>query len=750
MLKAQIVDTLICDVQDRDTTQFEHLPWFGNNAYLETFLDSIGYPSAGGVSRIVGPDRVKFHVPIKFWIYRNSAGIGGPTFLQLRNYMDNLNKTFNVDNQTLIGFYMRCEIGYIDDDSHVNVESDTEAWSLLQNHKDRGCINIHIANTISDNANGIQYRARFFGVDGIFLSRQTSSDELATVFPHEVGHYFELDHTHQYYDKGKCRKEAIDRNRYWPTFSLCFGSLHSNRICEATGDGLEDTPADPELNSNASCTYNAAGNYNGRTDLWNDFYQTPPIGSSVPSTRNIMSYNRDRQCRVAFSRMQIAVLLYSLYRGKNTNNFAAWQDSKGEYDDFEMDNFQEAARVIALDENQEHNFNQQYYGDGVWGQCDVDWVTFTAPCNSNIQVFTSAMTGRTNANTRLTLFSNTLVQLAQNDNISGTNLYSRLVWNFVAGQQYFIRVENMGQNVTGYYNLGVGNPFPDNLSIGGNSILCSSGAYSINNLPAGFTVTWSAAPTSVVSISCTTCTQPTLTKVSDGLATLTAVVSFTNNCGTIVSRTFTKQVYVGLAQLSITHQSGGVPASLMIYNGTASTYNQICMYAISNIYATSPNATSITWTKVTSSASNISWTPSGNNLSFYLWAANQTAVFRVTATNACGSKSVDFGFKAINCGGCKMYVISPNPANSGELNVVVPNIPPPCKSANTTTIEKNNLGSITEIKLYDNLGNLKIEHKYAASSKQVHLNTSALKPGIYFIEIFDGEQKERQQVVIAQ
>ncbi|MEO5944734.1 MAG: hypothetical protein ABIP30_13405 [Ferruginibacter sp.] len=35
-LQAQ-TDTLICDYPDRDTTQFEQLPWFGNNAYLETF-----------------------------------------------------------------------------------------------------------------------------------------------------------------------------------------------------------------------------------------------------------------------------------------------------------------------------------------------------------------------------------------------------------------------------------------------------------------------------------------------------------------------------------------------------------------------------------------------------------------------------------------------------------------------------------------------------------------------------------------
>lgn len=63
-VNGQSPDTLICDYPDRDTVEFEHLPWFGNNAYLDHFLDSIGYPGPG--SRIVGPNQARFHVPIKF------------------------------------------------------------------------------------------------------------------------------------------------------------------------------------------------------------------------------------------------------------------------------------------------------------------------------------------------------------------------------------------------------------------------------------------------------------------------------------------------------------------------------------------------------------------------------------------------------------------------------------------------------------------------------------------------------------
>lgn len=300
---AQSIDTLSCDYPDRDTIDFENLPWVGNNQYLENFLDSIGYSGAG--SRITGPERARFRIPIKFWIYRNSNGIGGPDNRDLRNYIDNLNNLFNVQNDTRIGFYMRCDIGFIDDDDHLSVGTDEEAWDLLQTYKSRGCINVHIVDRIQGD-NGSHYRARFFGVDGIFLARTTyTRADLAATLSHEVGHYFELDHTHQYFDKGKCRQEPVDRNRTWPFFSLCFSKEVGARMCEATGDGLSDTPADPELNSNSSCIFNAVGNYTTRRDNWNDAYAAPPTGSPVPSTINIMNYNGDRSCRTNFSRLQL-------------------------------------------------------------------------------------------------------------------------------------------------------------------------------------------------------------------------------------------------------------------------------------------------------------------------------------------------------------------------------------------------------------------------------------------------------------
>jgi hypothetical protein len=124
----------------------------------------------------------------------------------------------------------------------------------------------------------------------------------------------------------------------------------------------------------------------------------------------------------------------------------------------------------------------------------------------------------------------------------------------------------------------------------------------------------------------------------------------------------------------------------------------------------------------------------------------------VNASNECGTTTNDFGFKSISCGGgggggCELYKVSPNPASS-SLKVIVPNIPPPCplRTAKTKDGKTPEL-LITEVRLYDNLGNLKQVRK-EKSARQATINLAGLKSGVYHIEISDGTYKERQQVII--
>ena len=373
--KSQIINS--CSTAESDTLANEQLPWFGNNQYLRTFLDSIGY--YGNISnRIIGTNQVVYHIPVKFWVHRNSNGTGGPIETQLQNLMDNLNNFYNVQNRTLMGFYMKCQIGYINDDNTMNL-SDAQAKTEGVQMKEEGCVNIHVVNSFASNSPGTTTLGVFYpqAPDAVFIARQTYEGAFPSVLSHEIGHLFGLLHTHEHNTRGRCRKEAIDRNRTWPTFNLCFSRLRSNRICEATGDCLDDTPADPNLLNNNSCAYILPV----QNDSWGDNYNAPPAGSQQPDRRYIMSYNQLQNCINRFSDLQIGVMLHSIERGRFSNLRNPWV-SRSTYDEYEPDNIPAMGinRTITLGQIQERNFHQQY-SITQFTNCDVDWVRFTPNCS---------------------------------------------------------------------------------------------------------------------------------------------------------------------------------------------------------------------------------------------------------------------------------------------------------------------------------------------------------------------------------
>ena len=704
-------DTLLCGATDRDTTELEALPWFGNNQYLENFLDSIGYPPPSS-NIVIGLDRVIYRIPIKFWVYRNSAGFGGPTLLQIRAYMRNLNNYFNNINRTLIGFYMKCEISYIDDDSHLEVD-DSEAQSLIQDHKEKGCINIHVTNFIRG-ADGVHYRGRFFGIDGIFLNRSTYTvlPDNEFVIAHEVGHYLELDHTHQYNTKGKCRKEAIDRNRTWPFPMICqFGSggLPSQKICEATGDCLSDTPADHLLTSNFSCIYYQTGN----TDPWGDQYENPPAGSSPPSTRNMMSYNADRTCIIRFTRLQIAVMLHSIIRGKSKSNLPGWEAIRTIYDEYEMDNFPESPSAINTNEIQERNFHQQYNeagnGDVTWTNCDVDWIRFTAACTALFDIETFYNAGTLSPDTRLTLFDVTGTnQLAQNDDKSATDKFSKISYNFVAGQTYLIRVENLNPQIiwynNSYYNISVGGA-----RITGVDKFCGSYTYTLD-APAGTTVTWSMSPdpNNICTISASgnsvTVTQkpigPDPRIANSGSVTLTG----TYNNGCLGNGSVSRQIFIGTEKPSygLEAPDGYCPGANYEAIATAGSYGGTLTY---------------------------DWYINGQLNSFHGYKLRSTFTSPTGTTigvqvrkDGCGISEEYYQFWS--CGGFngeERFTVSPNP------------------SSNNLYIEAMGKTTFERVRIIDKLGNLKREWNLGRKQKSKQLDISNLPTDIYTIQIFDGK-----------
>jgi hypothetical protein len=87
------------------------------------------------------------------------------------------------------------------------------------------------------------------------------------------------------------------------------------------------------------------------------------------------------------------------------------------------------------------------------------------------------------------------------------------------------------------------------------------------------------------------------------------------------------------------------------------------------------------------------------------------------------------------------YIVTPNPASSMITIMQNP------KSKNQTTKQQLNT-SITQVSIFDNFGNLKKIVKYGPETRQAQINVSDLKLGIYYVEISNGKEKERQKIII--
>lgn len=108
-------------------------------------------------------------------------------------------------------------------------------------------------------------------------------------------------------------------------------------------------------------------------------------------------------------------------------------------DSYEPDNTSGQAKAISSAVTQVHN---------IVPATDVDWVKFTLTATSGIKLETSGAT--TTANTRLWLLNSALGQVEYNDNISTTNLYSRIdricgIDALPAGT-YYAKVDENGNN----------------------------------------------------------------------------------------------------------------------------------------------------------------------------------------------------------------------------------------------------------------------------------------------------------------
>ncbi|MCF6366537.1 MAG: hypothetical protein L3J35_10090 [Bacteroidales bacterium] len=285
-------------------------------------------------------ENIKYRIPVKFWIYRKSDGTGGLSEIQIKEHLRNLNH-YHSTNNTGIRFYLRPDIEYIDKDRLFKLKYLNQAPFQTLKRKSKSCINIYVAEKLKMNR-VFNIPKNFSGTynsfsKGIIIAKGVSSSTLT----HEIGHYLGLKHPHKHW-KSKIKSEPVSRTRLIPGTNTL--------MCEKKGDGLCDTPAEPNLSNytDDNCKYT------GRNvkDKYGEEYK--------PATDNIMSYTKNRECRNNFTQEQIALMLYTASKNKYSKY---WSDENKNFENynfdyFEPDNTKNTASEIFLRTIQTHTFHE--------------------------------------------------------------------------------------------------------------------------------------------------------------------------------------------------------------------------------------------------------------------------------------------------------------------------------------------------------------------------------------------------------
>jgi hypothetical protein len=241
------------------------------------------YRIPGGIAGGAGGHVV---VPLAFHVVREDSGSGGISVSQLPEVLAFANAGFKDLN---ISFCTPGPVDFIDSSFFLHeIDTLSAIDALRTTHVVSGAINIYFVEELALGRLllcGIS-SFTFSDVQGIVMKNACagSVDNPSTIV-HEIGHYFDLFHTHE----------------------TAFGvECTSGSNCDKAGDLLCDTPADPKL---STTTVTLECEYTGTTPEPCSFGKGPPY---EPDTTNFMAYGQ-HICRVHFSALQQEKALATLF-----------------------------------------------------------------------------------------------------------------------------------------------------------------------------------------------------------------------------------------------------------------------------------------------------------------------------------------------------------------------------------------------------------------------------------------------------
>jgi len=259
-------------------------------------------------------------------------------------------------------------------------------------------------------------------------------------------------------------------------------------------------------------------------------------------------------------------------------------------------------------------------------------------------------------------------------------------------------------------------------SISGPSILCTSGTYTLNNVPGGVPVSWSVTTPSGV----------TPTSGSGNNANLTMVnpedVTLTFRIGCNATRGITRRIYVGPPQFG-----GFLVNGQSTSNGSGCTNSYIPIAAVPN----DPSA-SYYWSQsdpngFIANASQSSTAFTGYNASCYY--------LNVGISNACGSRSENLTICLNSC--FAKYTVYPNPAKdyiTVDFDKIESAESLPDEIVLLSEKSTNPVTNVDVQALY--------QRKGLKNDKQVEIDAKALPRGTYYLHIKNSRLKENKVDIV--
>jgi len=234
-------------------------------------------------------------IPLVAHIIRQSDGTGGLSSADLDIAMNDLNTGFAQANFE----FELCEVRYIDNTAYGTIfysnSAGSEEFQMATANRVPGKVNVFFIDNPRAGSNSACGWSSFpsylqaYGKDWTIMKNSCATN--GSTFPHELGHWLNLYHTHQGYNN-LATAELVDGSNCGP----------------GIGDELCDTPADPRLSGCVSSFPGCQYTCTTRTDANGDFY--------TPDTSNLMSYSQKR-CRTFFSEQQIARMQQSYLFDRN-------------------------------------------------------------------------------------------------------------------------------------------------------------------------------------------------------------------------------------------------------------------------------------------------------------------------------------------------------------------------------------------------------------------------------------------------